>query len=51
MTVIYLTLSSCTKTVKEGTRGHSLKLFLECAHINDRKESFSLRVKNCGMIY
>ena len=25
---------------KEGTRGHSLKLFLERTHINFRKESF-----------
>ena len=28
----------------KGTRGHSLKLFLEYAHTNVRKESFSLRV-------
>ena len=27
---------------REGTRGHSLKLFLECACTNIRKESFSL---------
>ena len=27
-----------------GTRGHSLKLFLERARINVRKESFSLRI-------
>ena len=39
-----LALSSCTKT-KEGTIGdHSLKLFLERAHVNVRKESFSYRV-------
>ena len=25
---------------KEGTRGHSLKLFLERAHINIRKENY-----------
>ena len=30
---------------KDGTRGHSLKLFLERACINVRKESFSSRVK------
>ena len=29
---------------REGTRGHSLKLFIERAHTNVRKESFSLRV-------
>ena len=29
---------------REGTRGHSLKLFLERAHTKVRKESFSLRV-------
>ena len=29
---------------REGTRGHSLKLFLERARTNVRKESFSLRV-------
>ena len=29
---------------REGTRGHSLKLFLERARINVIKESFSLRV-------
>ena len=28
---------------REGTRGHSLKLFIECACTNVRKESFSLR--------
>ena len=41
MTVMYLTLSSCTKT---GTRSHSLKLFIEHSCTNVRKESFSLRV-------
>ena len=41
MTVMYLPLSSCTKS---DTRGHSLKLFIECACTNVRKESFSLRV-------
>ena len=44
MTVLYLILSSCTKTVREGTRGHSLKLFIEHACTNGRKESLSLRV-------
>ena len=29
---------------KEGTRGHSWKLCVERAHVNVRKESFSLRV-------
>ena len=29
---------------REATRGHSLKLFLERARTNVRKESFSLRV-------
>ena len=29
---------------REGTRGHSLKLFIESASTNVRKESFSLRV-------
>ena len=29
---------------REGTRGHSLKLFIEHAYTNVRKESFSLRV-------
>ena len=29
---------------REGTRGHSLKLFIERACTNVRKESFSLRV-------
>ena len=29
---------------REGTRGHSLKLFIELACTNVRKESFSLRV-------
>ena len=29
---------------REGTRGHSLKLFIERARTNVRKESFSLRV-------
>ena len=43
MTVMYLTLSSCTKT-SEGTRGHSLKLFIERARTNVRKKCFSLRV-------
>ena len=43
MTVMYLTLSSCTKTVIQG-KGHSLKLFIERACTNVRKESFSLRV-------
>ena len=45
--MMYLTLSSCTKTViqgREGTRGHSLTLFIERACTNVRKESFSLRV-------
>ena len=36
---------------KGGPRGHSLKLFLECARTNVRKEIFSLRIKNYGMIY
>ena len=31
--------------IKEGTRGHNLKLFLECALANVTKEIFSLRVK------
>ena len=30
---------------REGTRGHILKLCLECARINVRKDSFSLKVK------
>ena len=30
--------------IREGTRGHSLKLYLERAQTNVRKESFSLRV-------
>ena len=29
---------------REGTNGHSLKLFFERARTNVRKESFSLRV-------
>ena len=29
---------------KDGTRGCSLKLFLERAHMNIRKQSFSIRV-------
>ena len=40
---------------REGTRGHSLKLFIERACTNVRKESFSLRVTRLlpdyGMIY
>ena len=50
MTVLYLTLSSCTKTqerdirYKGRTRGDSLKLFLERVRTNVRKESFSLRI-------
>ena len=42
-----VTLLSCTKTVVQGNeqlRGHSLKLFIERACTDVRKESFSLRV-------
>ena len=50
MTVMYLTLSSCTKT-SEGTRGHSLKLFIERARTNVRKEASHLELPDYGMIY